>query len=321
MTQREIGSPFNTPMASAAGAQAETVASARREHHRGGAVWRPEQASRDGLVDALTTLSGRLIALKARNRKLEAEVRQLARRTPTQHAERRRLERDLHDGVQNELVSLLVKLRQIERDRDTPPALAGMLASVGANATAALDSVREITLGVPPLLLLRLGVLDALRAQVKRTPADVSLEGTAPRSSDAAEVAVYFSCLEAIQNVAKHAGPDAHVTFKLHHAERNLTVRIADDGVGFDPADTLAGTGLKNIRDRIQTMGGSVKINSRRGRGTLVAIALPWPPRHRDARARARVVEDRSARHADRGQPRHHGPSSELVSDRARWAK
>jgi signal transduction histidine kinase len=321
MTQREIGSPFNTPMAAAANAPNGTIAGAHKERPRAGAVWRSETTSRDGLVEALTTLSGRLIALKARNRKLEAEVRQLARRTPTQQAERRRLERDLHDCVQNELVSLLVKLRRIEQDRDTPPALAGMLASVGANATAALDSLREITLGVPPPVLLRMGVLDALRAQVKRTPADVSLQGTAPRSSAEAEVAVYFSCLEAIQNVAKHAGPNAQVTFQLHHAERNLTVRIADDGVGFDPADTLAGAGLKNIRDRIQTMGGSVKINSRRGRGTLVAIELPWPPRHRDARARAPVAEDRRARHADRGHPRHHGPSSELVSDRARWAK
>jgi signal transduction histidine kinase len=187
MAQPDIGSLSDALLTSATDAHNGTIAGARPEPHRAGGVWRPDRTSPDGPIDALATLNGRLVALKARNRELEREVRQLraelrhpqsrpatplvqpitasgptrARRTPAEKAERRRLERDLHDSVQNELVALLLKLTLIEEDHETPPALAGMLASVGANAAAALDSVREITLGVPPLLLARFGVLDA----------------------------------------------------------------------------------------------------------------------------------------------------------------
>jgi signal transduction histidine kinase len=330
MAQRENGSPCNILLASAADATNGTTAGARQGRHRVAGLWRHEKTSFEGLIEALTALSGRLVALKARNRELEGEVRQLRaerlqlqpqpaaplvqpitasgptrpRRTAAEEAECRRLERDLHDSVQNELVALLVKLTLIEEDRDTPPALAGSLASAGAHATAALDSVREITLGIPPLPLTKFGVLGALRAQATRAPAEVSLHGTAPRSTEAAEVAVYFSCLEGIQNVAKHAGRDTHVTCRLHHTHGNLTVRIADDGVGFDPAQTPAGAGLGNIRDRIQTMGGSVELTSRPGRGTVLTLSLPWPPRHRDSRPPARGAEDRSARRADPSDPR-----------------
>ena len=116
--------------------------------------------------------------------------------------ERRRLERDLHDGVQNELVALVVRLRLAEEDRDTPPALAGTLAALVARAESALDSVREIARGIYPSPLAAFGLLQALRARATPAPIDVSLEGSAPRSTDEAEAAAYFSCSEAIQNVA-----------------------------------------------------------------------------------------------------------------------
>jgi signal transduction histidine kinase len=96
----------------------------------------------------------------------------------------------------------------------------------------------------------------------------VSLAGIAPRSREEAEAAVYFSCLEAIQNVAKHAGRRAQATLTLLHDDRELTMRIEDDGQGFDPVLTPDGAGLSNIQDRIQTLGGTIELTSSPGCGT-----------------------------------------------------
>ena len=105
--------------------------------------------------------------------------------------ERRRLERDLHDGVQNELVALIVKLALAQQDSETPPAVAEMLAGLEARAQAALDSVRSIARGIYPPLLADFGLARALRAQARRAPIEVRLEGTAPRGTEPAEEAVY----------------------------------------------------------------------------------------------------------------------------------
>jgi signal transduction histidine kinase len=282
-----------------------TIAEAHRERDQIDGVRRPEQITPDGLAETLRTLSGRVVALEARNRELASEVqhvraeRRLLRsqavaltssrpsrtaRTDASLAgedERRRsLERDLHDGVQNELVALIVKLRLAEQDRDTPPALAGTLSALADCAEATLDSVREIARGIYPPLLTGFGVMKALRVQAGRAPIDVRLVGTAPRSTQQSEAAVYFSGLEAIQNAAKHAGHGAQATLTLQHHAGTLEVRIQDDGQGFDPELTPDGAGLSNIHDRIQTLRGTVKITSSPKHGTLVTIALPWPSRH-----------------------------------------
>ncbi|HXO06600.1 MAG TPA: ATP-binding protein [Solirubrobacteraceae bacterium] len=192
--------------------------------------------------------------------------------------ERRRWERDLHDGVQSELVSLLVRLRLAEDDPTTPPKLAETFATLADHAVAALDSLREITYGIYPRALARLGVRETLQARAARAAVDVALEGTAPRSTEEAEEAVYFACSEAIQNAVKHAGDDARVTVRFDHRCGSLAVRVADDGRGFDPAQTGEGAGLKNIRDRVQGLDGSFEVNAKLGRGTVLVIAVPWPP-------------------------------------------
>ena len=120
--------------------------------------------------------------------------------------DRRRLERDLHDGVQNELVALIVKLALAQEDPETPPPLVETLAGLEARAQAALDSVRNIARGIYPPLLADFGLAEALRAQAARAAVDVRLMGSAPRGTEAAEEAVYFACSEAIQNAAKYAG-------------------------------------------------------------------------------------------------------------------
>lgn len=185
-------------------------------------------------------------------------------------------------------MALIVGISLAADDRDTPPMLAAKLSALAASAEAALDSVREIARGIYPPLLAHFGVLEALRAQAARTPIDVSLAGTAARSTEAAEAAVYFSCLEAIQNAAKHAGRSAQATLRLHHDHGTLTVRIEDDGQGFDPAHTPDGAGLSNIHDRIQTLGGTVKITSSPKHGTVLTITLPWAPRQPQPHRRLR---------------------------------
>jgi signal transduction histidine kinase len=193
--------------------------------------------------------------------------------------ERQRLARDLHDGVQNELVSLMVELAVAEHDSDTPPVLSAKLSALGARAQATLDAIREIAHGDRPPLLAAAGVIEAIRAQAALAPITVNPIGTAPRSSNDAEEAAYFACLEALQNVAKHAGRSARVTLRLLYRDGTLAVRVADDGGGFDRVRVREGAGLTNIRDRITSVGGTVNITSTVGRGTVVAIALPWPGR------------------------------------------
>jgi hypothetical protein len=119
---REIGGLPDAPLTSAAVVQNGTIAGARAPRHRAARIWRAERTSPAGLIKALATLRRRLVALEARNHELEASVRQL----------RTVVERNLHDGVQNELVALLVKLTRTQEDRETPAALAARLASVGA---------------------------------------------------------------------------------------------------------------------------------------------------------------------------------------------
>jgi signal transduction histidine kinase len=193
--------------------------------------------------------------------------------------ERRRLVADLHDGIQNELVSLIVGLSLAEDDNQTPPELAAMLSSLGARAQATLDAIREIAHGNRPPLLAMAGVMEAIREQAALAPMTVSLRGTAPRSSADAEEAVYFVCLEALQNVAKHACRSARVILELRYHDGRLAVRIADDGGGFDTVRGRKGAGLTNIRDRVASAGGTVRIISAPGRGTVVAVKLPWPAR------------------------------------------
>ena len=191
--------------------------------------------------------------------------------------ERERLARDLHDGVQNELVSLIIGLSDAEEDRDTPPALAARLYGLRERAQATLTEIREIARGNRPRTAHRRRSRRGAPRTDERTSLTVGLFGSALRSSDAAEEAVYFACLEALQNVAKHA-PNSQVTLRLHECE-GLAIRIADDGDGFLPERSREGSGLRNIRDRTIAIGGTSNVTSVLGRGTVVEMTVPWPPR------------------------------------------
>ena len=195
------------------------------------------------------------------------------------HAERRRLERDLHDGVQQHLVGLRIKLEMAaEAMRDDPTQGERVLASVGRQMDDILHEVRSLARGIYPSLLTERGVAEALRAAARSSPVPAEVRGRVGRYAEDVEVAVYFCCLEALQNVAKHAGPDATATVALHEGEGYISFQVRDSGVGFSPRSVQRGSGLINMRDRIEAVGGELEVTSRRGRGTLVRGSVPIEP-------------------------------------------
>ena len=170
----------------------------------------------------------------------------------------------------------MLRLKLAEQDRGTPAGLAATFVALEDHAAAALASLREIACGIYPLPLVKPGLAEALRAQAARAPIKVTVAVTTP-----------LCCSEAIQNVAKHAGPSAQVKLGLHHDHGVLAVRIEDDGRGFDATQTLQGAGLRNIRERVEALDGTLRITSTPGHGTVLTISLPWPPRQPSKVARA----------------------------------
>jgi signal transduction histidine kinase len=195
----------------------------------------------------------------------------------TAHAERRRLERDLHDGVQQHLVGLRIKLDMAtETMRQDPDRGERALASVGQEMDDVLQEMRSLARGIYPLVLHECGLRDALRAAARSAPTPVAIRAVgAGRYAEDIEVAVYFCCLEALQNVGKHAGPDATATIILTEQGSWLCFEVRDSGTGFDRARARAGSGLVNMHDRIEAVGGTLDVSAQRGRGTSVQGSVP----------------------------------------------
>jgi signal transduction histidine kinase len=212
-----------------------------------------------------------------RNVRLIEELRASRQRlVAAQDEERRRLERNIHDGAQQQLVALTVKLRLLEQivQRD-PVKSAEMAAQLQAETTEALEDLRDLARGIYPPLLADKGLPAALEAQARKSPLPVTVEPDAiGRFSQDIEAAVYFSCLEALQNVAKYAQAST-VTISLAMADGHLSFAVADDGVGFDPEATTHGTGLQGIADRLDALGGRLEIRAAPGKGTKVSGVVP----------------------------------------------
>ena len=189
--------------------------------------------------------------------------------------ERRRIERDLHDGAQQRLVALRVRLElAAETVRDDPDASARVLRQLGQETEELLDDVRSLAQGIYPSLLADRGLEDAVREIARRSsvPARATTRGLG-RYSPEVETAVYFSCLEALQNVAKHA-PEALSVWLTVVDDGALRFEIADDGPGFDPDQTSRGSGLTNMRDRVGAVGGELTVASSPGAGTRISGVL-----------------------------------------------
>jgi signal transduction histidine kinase len=207
--------------------------------------------------------------------------------------ERRRIERDLHDGAQQRLVAMRIKLEMLAEELDDEaPKSAERLRALEDEIEATLEEVRRLGHGVYPPLLADRGLSDALRAAARTavvpTTVDVRLRRRYPAD---VEAAIYFSCLEALQNAGKHARGATHVRITASEGGR-IRFEVRDDGVGFDPATTPAGTGLTNIRDRLDALGGTLDIVSAPGKGTRVMGTIPVEA------ARPAAVAARSARAA-----------------------
>lgn len=188
--------------------------------------------------------------------------------------ERRRIERDLHDGGQQRLVALRVRLELADETmRDSPVRARRMLQQLGEEVDAALDELRSLAAGVYPSLLADRGLTDALRSAALRSPVPTSVTVAGEdRYSQDVEAAVYFCCLEALQNVAKHA-PDANAVAISLERNGDLHFAVSDDGPGFD--GTTAGSGLVNMRDRVAAVGGTLEIETAPGDGTRIVGHVP----------------------------------------------
>ena len=228
----------------------------------------PMNPSKERLVRDLASQAG----LVLRNVRLVEELRASQRRLVTaQDQERRRLERNIHDGAQQQLVALSVKTR-LARDltaRD-PAEVAEMLTQIDAEIQTALGDLRDLARGIYPPLLIDEGLGAALDAQARRSlvPTTIRADGLG-RYAPEVEAAVYFACLEALQNVAKYAEANS-ATVILAQSNGHLTFEVVDDGRGFDPAAERTGTGLQGIADRLGALHGEVTIRSQPGAGTRV---------------------------------------------------
>jgi signal transduction histidine kinase len=191
-------------------------------------------------------------------------------------AERRRVERNLHDGAQQHLVALAVNLR-LAKDIIVDDQEAGMemLDQLAGEVQETIQELRELAHGIYPPLLVDSGLVEALRAAGNRCPLPVGIVtdgiGRYPAETEAA---VYFCCLEALQNAAKHA-PDARVELRLWEESGGLLFSVADDGPGFDPDKAQRGHGYINMADRLGAIGGTVRWDSEVGKGSQVRGSVP----------------------------------------------
>ena len=195
-------------------------------------------------------------------------------------AERRRIERDLHDGAQQHLVALAVSVRLARQLADVNPDQAKeILDQLGSDLQDAVQELRNLAHGIYPPLLMDRGLGEALSAAAGRAalPTVVRAEGIG-RYPQQVEAAVYFCVLEALQNAGKHAGDGSEVTISLREEEGALLFDVADDGAGFDLATGAhRGHGFVNMSDRVGAFGGSIAVDSAPGRGTQISGRLPLP--------------------------------------------
>jgi signal transduction histidine kinase len=233
----------------------------------------PMNPAKEKLVRDLAAQAG----LVLRNVRLVEDLRASRQRlVAAQDEERRRLERNIHDGAQQQLVALAVKARLARQLTERDPAkTAEMLAQIEAETQTALEDLRDLARGIYPPLLADRGLVAALEAQSRKASVPVSVEADAVgRYSADVETTVYFCTLEALQNVAKYADADGTV-IRLSQSNGSLSFEVVDEGRGFDPDAVATGSGLQGMADRLAAVGGSLEIRSAPGRGTTVAGRVP----------------------------------------------
>jgi two-component system, NarL family, sensor kinase len=252
-----------------------------RVYARGLADLTPEAVE---LTEDLAPTLGVVLRNARLTAELTAQVAELRRsRERLVHAQdeaRRELERDIHDGAQAHLIALRIRLGLAAKtaSADRTAELGPMLSELGAEVDRAVDALRAVSRGLHPPVLEGAGIAAALRSRVHHLPVEVRvLEGSTTRHIPAVESAVYFSCLEAIQNATKH-GEATCVTVELTENDGTLHFAVIDDGAGFDPDLVVRGSELTNLEDRIASLGGTIRIDAGPGRGTRVVGEVPAQP-------------------------------------------
>jgi signal transduction histidine kinase len=240
----------------------------------------PLTTPEDRLMNDLAAQVGLVLRNVRLTEELRANLEQLRasrqRLVAAQDEERRRIERNIHDGAQQQLVALAVQARMAEGVAGTDPAREReLLRHVQQGLQSALEDLRDLARGIYPPLLADRGLVAALEAQARRSavPVDVVAEGIA-RYPQEAEAAVYFCVLEALQNVAKYAGA-SKASVRLDDLAGELRFVVADDGRGFDPDAIGYGTGVQGMKDRLAALGGDLVVRSSPGRGTAIEGTLP----------------------------------------------
>jgi signal transduction histidine kinase len=209
---------------------------------------------------------------------LEADL-QVSRRRLVRAGDvsRERIERNLHDGAQQQLVALRVRLQLAAEAIEAGSSdAAALVREIGIDMGAAVEELRRFAQGIYPPLLARHGLEEALNAAALRATLPTTVEARqVGRYDPDVEASVYFCCVEALQNATKHAGPDASVAIRLSCDDRALRFEVVDTGVGFDERSEANGSGLTNMRDRIGAVGGKATISSTMGHGTSISGAIP----------------------------------------------
>ncbi len=275
------------------------------------------------------------IWMRLEMRTLERDLRRArVRALDAVDVERQRIQRDLHDSAQQRLVSVRIHLGLLAQATGTATEREA-IEQLGRELDIALSEIRTITRDGSPQLLRRNGVVESLRSVADHTPRPVTVESvTFGRYAPQIERGIYYCCLEALQNVIKHAGPNAAVWIRLVGEPNRVSFSVDDSGIGFDPANVQTGVGLVNLADRVDVMGGRLTVDSMPGMGTRIhgeipldpgLLNLPFPtslspsPARSGVRARLGAGVDVGA-HAEvyrnRGEPDRGAPGDQGAEDR-----
>ena len=238
----------------------------------------PLSPTEEKLVEDLASQAGLVLRNVRLTADLQASLEDLRasrhRLVEAQDLERRRIERNLHDGAQQQLVALAVQLGLLERVAEDPERVKALTERIKGGLQDALDDLRDLARGIYPPLLADKGLAAALEAQARKAAIVTTVEADGVgRYPQDVEAAVYFCALEALQNVAKYAQASSAVV-RLSRRNGELVFRIEDDGRGFDAAHIELGSGLQGMADRLDAIGGSLEVRSAPGEGTVVTGSI-----------------------------------------------
>ena len=275
-----------TPVAGVVARDGRATSLVGRQGHTVAAIWHDPALNSD---PELVNAASQAVLLALENGRLDAELHTTADELATSRAriadagaaERRRVERDLHDGAQQQLVALQIKVALARELAPSDSEVAARLTDVGYGLEDVLVDLREFAHGAAPTLLRRAGLSTALASAAQRSepPAAFVADGV-DRYPDEIETGVYFCCLEALQNVRKHAGAGARAEIRLAGTPHHLVFEVVDDGVGCEiGARRSAGVGLTNMSERVAALHGTLDVDSASGHGTRVRGRIPLTAR------------------------------------------